>query len=78
MPELLVFRSCFDVHIPYLRSVSPMAMSNYYLCDKCGCKVQYDADIEWRYGDCAMICEECAKTYKCVIVPINDSEAPPQ
>lgn len=55
-----------------------MAGGNYYRCDNCGCKVQYDANIEWTYGDCAMICKECAKTHKCVVVPIQAPEAPPQ
>lgn len=76
-----------------------MALADYRLCDKCGEKTFYDADLnyefeppQWdtakpsikymgteqnkiwlgRLGDWAVICSECAKTHKCIIVPIKE------
>ena len=57
-----------------------MAMCDYYLCDECGGKCFYDAaiaeyDDAGRYllsgsaVDIAAICEDCAKTHKCIVVP---------
>jgi hypothetical protein len=73
--------------------------ADYRLCDKCGAKTFYDAnlfyeeDIRWdgrkvtleesvKYagipekgrilgylGDWAVLCQDCAKTHKCAIVP---------
>lgn len=58
-----------------------MALADYRLCDVCGQKVFYDADLNYDYpntnakgdikldylGDWAVICEECAKDHECVI-----------
>ena len=55
-----------------------MALSDYYLCDICGEKVIYDADMFERWdcaGDISIICKECAKTHKIVIVPDEQKEA---
>jgi hypothetical protein len=61
-----------------------MAMCDYYLCDVCQQKCFYDADkAEYRDGpdgktqyllggavvDIAAICEDCAKTHICIVVP---------
>lgn len=57
-----------------------MAMCDYYLCDVCGQKCFYDAsiaeyDADGRYllsgsaVDIAAICEACAKTHTCIVVP---------
>lgn len=78
-----------------------MALSDYRLCDVCGSKAFYDANLnhdqgcdeEWHYpyrtagkeqhpekkyqmrldylGDWAVICSDCAKTHKTVVVPIQ-------
>jgi hypothetical protein len=63
-----------------------MAMCDYYLCDKCGKKCFYDASIaeyddENNYllsgakVDIAAICEECAKTHTCIVVPREHADA---
>ena len=47
-----------------------MAYADYYLCDMCGEKCFYDANIDWdcqHLGDMVAICKECAKTHKTVI-----------
>lgn len=71
-----------------------MAYADYRLCDICGCKAFYDANLNYefpdkngndaygnpmqyvrgshhkldRLGDWAVLCINCAKTHKCVIV----------
>jgi len=61
-----------------------MAAADYKLCDVCSGKVFYDATLNYNdaeteaektrgysldhLGDWAVICEECAKTHKCIIV----------
>ncbi|MFW6369093.1 MAG: hypothetical protein ACOC0J_00745 [Myxococcota bacterium] len=56
-----------------------MALSDYYLCDVCGEKCFYDANLNWeldrktgtmsleRMGDMAAICKDCASKYEIVI-----------
>lgn len=81
-----------------------MALSDYRLCDVCGGKAFYDANLnhdkgcdeEWHYpyrtegkeqhgekkhqmrldylGDWAVICSDCAKTHKTIVVPITTTE----
>lgn len=61
-----------------------MAAADYRLCDVCGTKTYYDADLAWdfkqypehglRLGDWKVICIECAKTHECVIVPKSVSQ----
>ncbi len=58
-----------------------MAGADYRSCDKCGCKTFYDSNLDydfsdperphglWSLGDWAVICIDCAKTHKCIIVP---------
>ncbi len=53
-----------------------MAMADYRLCDKCGCKAFYDSNLNYDddgnldyVGDWRVICTECAKSHKCIIVP---------
>lgn len=56
-----------------------MAAADYRLCDVCGGKTFYDAELDYSggpwgenlvgLGDWAVICEECAKTHKCIVVP---------
>jgi hypothetical protein len=79
-----------------------MALADYRLCDVCGEKVFYDANLNYNeggtsapfrisgepqyekpellakygttldyLGDWAVICEDCARTHKCVVVPID-------
>lgn len=66
-----------------------MAYIDYRLCDNCGKKAFYDADLNYQFeqgertlkcgevkehhhlencGDWAVLCKECAKTHKTVIV----------
>jgi hypothetical protein len=60
-----------------------MATADYYLCDVCGTKCFYDANLNYDFskldpvtrmpkldyvGDMAAICDECAKTHMVVIV----------
>ena len=58
-----------------------MAMSDYYLCDSCGCKTFYDADLDYqdngnlpRVGEMVVICEDCIKTQEIRIVANNNPE----
>ena len=55
-----------------------MAMADYYLCDVCGRKTFYDAELYYEMdngnnwflhgvGDMKVICEDCAKTNRIVI-----------
>lgn len=47
-----------------------MALCDYMLCDVCGGKAFYDADINWDMARCkslAVLCRECAKTHTIVI-----------
>lgn len=60
-----------------------MAAGDYRSCDVCGGKVFYDVNLNYDYdqrmpngepkldylGDWAVICDDCAKTHKCVVVP---------
>lgn len=60
-----------------------MTLTNYRLCDKCGGKAFYDAGLNNdsdalsndyaldNLGDWAFLCRTCAKTHKCVIVPMD-------
>lgn len=58
-----------------------MASADYKLCDKCRCKVFYDADISYSEEYCkdvdegriVALCRKCAETHKIVIINI-DSE----
>lgn len=71
-----------------------MAYADYRLCDICGCKAFYDANLNYEFpdkngndaygnpmqyvrdsyhkvdylGDWAVLCINCARTHKCVIV----------
>lgn len=57
-----------------------MALCDYRLCDKCNQKVFYDSNLNYVWnkdtglmdleylGDWAVICNDCAKTWKCIIV----------
>ena len=52
-----------------------MAMCDYLLCAKCGCKTIYDAEVDYagavKYkmiADIAALCQKCAKTHKLAIV----------
>lgn len=41
-----------------------MALADYRLCDKCGCKVFYDANLDVSaVGALVVLCQECAKTH---------------
>lgn len=55
-----------------------MALSDYYLCDICGSKTFYDANINYNddgkitgVGDIQVLCGFCATKYKVIIVPIQ-------
>lgn len=61
-----------------------MAAADYWLCDRCGQKAFYDANLDYsdlthrrrsdnrplpaRCGDAQVLCEECAETHEVVIV----------
>jgi len=55
-----------------------MANADYYLCDCCGERTFYDADLEYcdngdskmlpnRVGKMLVLCKECAKTKEIII-----------
>lgn len=61
-----------------------MALADYRLCDVCSGKVFYDANLNYEdiknddgtrtlkldyLGDWAVICDACARTHQCVVVP---------
>lgn len=64
-----------------------MAMADYHLCDNCGCKTFYDADLdgfydpktgEWLYGCKGVygfrafaLCKDCEKTHEIVVQERN-------
>ena len=66
-----------------------MALADYKLCDICGHKAFYDANLGYQFdailadcirgegvelgnlGDWAVICKNCAKTHKTIIVEIE-------
>ena len=75
-----------------------MAYSDYRLCDACGCKAFYDANLNYEQGrdisgavrnggdlmqhtkldylgDWVVLCTDCAKTRKCVVLPIEEGTA---
>lgn len=49
-----------------------MALADYRLCDSCGGKALYDADMYDRWdeqaGDHAVICKTCSETHVCVVM----------
>ena len=52
-----------------------MALRDYRLCDHCGCKTFYSAGLNTDdngrvcgVGDWTVLCEDCAKTHKAVIL----------
>ena len=60
-----------------------MAAADYRLCDKCGAKCFYDANLNYDFteygdtglynlGDWSCICKECSKTHKTVITEIDN------
>jgi hypothetical protein len=64
-----------------------MAASDYYLCDLCERKAFYDSNIEdpryvatyntdtgYEPIGIAVLCSECNKTHKCVVVERSDTE----
>lgn len=48
-----------------------MAMADYYLCDVCGGKAIYDADIDerWDGHEMAILCKACSLTHEVKVVP---------
>lgn len=55
-----------------------MALADYYLCDRCGRKTFYDADLPYEYdervgdilpgvGAMLVLCEKCAATHELVV-----------
>ena len=66
-----------------------MAAADYRLCDVCGGKVFYDANLNYDFGerspcgdpkldylgDWAVICDECCKTHVCVVMKRADIDA---
>lgn len=62
-----------------------MAMADYYLCDVCGGKAFYDANLNYttlldgtvkleRVSSMAVICDDCKDKYQAVIQKINDND----
>ena len=63
-----------------------MAASDYYLCDSCGCKVFYDAEVSYEQdnsspggkpwpdnvGSMAVLCRTCSQTKRVVIEDRKD------
>lgn len=66
-----------------------MAMADYYLCDVCGGKCFYDANLNYErdpvtdelkldyVGQMAAICDECVKTH-CILVTARASQEAPR
>jgi hypothetical protein len=64
-----------------------VAGCDYRSCDRCRAKTFYDAQLDYDFndpdrplglyglGDWAVLCEECAKTHKCVVVKREDVPA---
>ena len=67
-----------------------MALADYRLCDQCGGKAFYDANLNydpdrldkhggWKLdyvGDMAVLCDECAKDFEVIVQP-KEQDAPP-
>lgn len=56
-----------------------MAACDYRLCDLCSRKVYYDASVDYgaygeRLGDWAVICSDCARDHRVVIVKTGEQE----
>lgn len=70
-----------------------MASADYWLCDWCGCKAFYDANLDYDNsgrtrrgdgrmlpsgaGDARVLCEECALTKEVIVRPIQSTATPP-
>jgi len=62
-----------------------MALCDYRLCDQCNGKAFYDANLNYgepsasspwglgSLGDWAVLCEECSKKWKCVVIPREEA-----
>lgn len=59
-----------------------MALADYRLCDVCGRKAFYDANLNYDFneypetglsnlGDWSVLCRDCAKTHTTQIVPLE-------
>lgn len=55
-----------------------MAMADYRLCDVCGCKAFYDANLNYDddgnldyVGEMLVICTDCSKTHECKLIEKN-------
>lgn len=53
-----------------------MAALDHYICDVCGAKCFYDANVNWEayramkmLGEMAVICGKCARTHVVKILP---------
>jgi transcription elongation factor Elf1 len=49
-----------------------MAGADYFLCDLCGIKMFYDANVDWeeyrgRIGRLVGICVDCSKTHRIAV-----------
>lgn len=56
-----------------------MAKCDYRLCDLCNSKVFYDAEVDYdayeeQLGDWAVICSDCARDHRVMIVKKGDPE----
>ena len=66
-----------------------MALADYYLCDVCGGKTFYDAELSYdrdnanprtghpwpdAVGDMAVLCEGCARTHMVCLVALDQQE----
>ena len=60
-----------------MREGYEMAMCDYLLCAKCGCKAIYDAELDYEFAagelgrlhDIAALCKDCSKTHSLKLVP---------
>ncbi len=61
-----------------------MAITDYYLCDVCGDKTFYDAELDYGdtwgsnyqpmprgVGDMKVICKQCTETHQVVVRPLD-------
>ncbi len=54
-----------------------MAFCDYMLCEVCGSKVHYDAEVNY-FDECGtmpvVLCADCAKTHRIVIEKIEEAD----
>ena len=70
-----------------------MAMADYYLCDVCGGKAFYDANLNYDFDNrdpatgwpkldyvasIAVVCDDCADKFEAVVIPKKETAHDPR